>query len=154
MSSYFRHKCTVAKLINSTGMILCWDVNKLFSSCFVNYSYTSYSNMKSINFWDKTPCSPLGVNRHSGFPAGRLFCLPPACLLVYCWTYFFDPKDGGDIFLSKRLLALSGLHGAISQKLILFITTAVKTSNPTYRNMFHISVVFIYLSSLSTIQII
>jgi hypothetical protein len=24
--------------------------------------------------------------------------LPPACSLV-CWTYFFDPEDGGDMFL-------------------------------------------------------
>jgi hypothetical protein len=29
-------------------------------------------------------------------------------------------------------LKLDGLHGVISQKMILFITTAVKTSNPTY----------------------
>jgi hypothetical protein len=28
-------------------------------------------------------------------------------------------------------LTLNGLHGVVSQKLILFITTAVKTSNPT-----------------------
>jgi hypothetical protein len=27
-------------------------------------------------------------------------------------------------------LKLNGLHGVISQKMILFITTAVKTSNP------------------------
>jgi hypothetical protein len=32
----------------------------------------------------------------------------------------------------KRRLTLNGLHGVISQKLIFFITTAVKTSNPTY----------------------
>jgi hypothetical protein len=31
----------------------------------------------------------------------------------------------------KRRLKLNGLHGIISQKMILFITTAVKTSNPT-----------------------
>jgi hypothetical protein len=30
-----------------------------------------------------------------------------------------------------RRLKLNGLHGVISQKMILFITTAVKTSNPT-----------------------
>jgi hypothetical protein len=28
-------------------------------------------------------------------------------------------------------MKLNGLHGAISQKMILFIATAVKTSNPT-----------------------
>jgi hypothetical protein len=26
-------------------------------------------------------------------------CLPPACLLVSFWTYFFNPEDGGDMFL-------------------------------------------------------
>jgi hypothetical protein len=31
-------------------------------------------------------------------------------------------------------LALNGLHGVISQELILFITTAVKTKNPTIHN--------------------
>jgi hypothetical protein len=38
--------------------------------------------------------------------------------------------DGGDI-PSKRRLQLNRLHGVTSQKMILFITTAVKTSNPT-----------------------
>jgi hypothetical protein len=42
--------------------------------------------MKSIFFWNMTPCSSLTLN---------------------------------------------GLHGVISQKKILFITTAVETSNPT-----------------------
>jgi hypothetical protein len=28
----------------------------------------------------------------------RAISLPPACSLV-CWTYFFDPEDGGDMFL-------------------------------------------------------
>jgi hypothetical protein len=32
----------------------------------------------------------------------------------------------------RRLVQLNGLHGVISQKTILFITTAVKTSNPTW----------------------
>jgi hypothetical protein len=31
----------------------------------------------------------------------------------------------------KRRLQLNRLHGVISQKMILFITTAVKTPNPT-----------------------
>jgi hypothetical protein len=43
-----------------------------------------------------------------------------ACLLV-CWTYFFDPEDGGDV-TPKRRLKLNGLHGVISQKMILFIS--------------------------------
>jgi hypothetical protein len=35
---------------------------------------------------------------------------------------FFDPEDGSDIFLR---------NGVTSQKTVLFITTAVKTSDPT-----------------------
>jgi hypothetical protein len=31
----------------------------------------------------------------------------------------------------KRRLTLNGLHGVISQKMVLFITTAVRTSNHT-----------------------
>jgi hypothetical protein len=29
-------------------------------------------------------------------------------------------------------LTLNGLHGVISQKIVFFITTGVRTSNPTY----------------------
>jgi hypothetical protein len=51
--------------------------------------------------------------------------------------YFFDPEDGGDMFLRNVGLQLNGLHGVTSQKMILFITTAVKISNPTFiRNVF------------------
>jgi hypothetical protein len=68
--------------------------------------------MKSIVFWDMTPCSPLSVNRRFGRTyrshlQGRRnkFNKKPASkqvasyLLVSCWTYFFDPEDGGDMFL-------------------------------------------------------
>jgi hypothetical protein len=36
---------------------------------------------------------------------------------------------------AKRRLKLNGLHGVISQKMMLFITTVVKTSNPTMYNL-------------------
>jgi hypothetical protein len=84
--------------------------------------------MKSINFWNIMPCSLLTVNRRfggtyrlhlqgsrisqvrnqreagntqssKGFSQQISDNLPPACLLVSCWTYFFDPEDGGDMFL-------------------------------------------------------
>jgi hypothetical protein len=41
-----------------------------------------------------------------------------------------DPEDGADMFLRRRL-KLNWLHGVMSQKMILFITTAVKTSKST-----------------------
>jgi hypothetical protein len=66
--------------------------------------------MKSIIFWDITPCSPFSVNRRFG----GTYCLhlqgrknklgkkqAPAFTLISCRTYFFDPEDGGDMFLRK-----------------------------------------------------
>jgi hypothetical protein len=44
---------------------------------------------------------------------------------------FFEPEDGSDMFLRNFSLLFNGLHGFVSQKIELFITTAVRTSNPT-----------------------
>jgi hypothetical protein len=41
----------------------------------------------------------------------------------------FDPEDGGDTFLRNVLLTFNEPHGAISQKIVLFITNVVRTSN-------------------------
>jgi hypothetical protein len=41
---------------------------------------------------------------------------------------FFYPEDGGDVS-PKRRLTFNGLHDVISQKIIVFITTALRTSN-------------------------
>jgi hypothetical protein len=52
------------------------------------------------------------------------------CLLAgFLLGLFFDPEDGGDMFLLN--VCFTGLHGVISQKMILFMTIAVKPSNPT-----------------------
>jgi hypothetical protein len=55
--------------------------------------------------------------------------LPPAFTLVFWSTYFFYSEDGGDMFSETSVD--NGLHGVISRKMVLFITTAVRTSNPT-----------------------
>jgi hypothetical protein len=47
----------------------------------------------------------------------------------------------------KHRLTLNGLHGVISQKMILFITTAVRTSNPIYFNILHPVVCNYYTSN-------
>jgi hypothetical protein len=39
--------------------------------------------------------------------------------LVSCWTYIFIPEEGSDVF-PKRRLTLNGLHGVVSQKIVLF----------------------------------
>jgi hypothetical protein len=73
---------------------------------------------KSTIFWDITPCSPLRVNRRFG----------------ETWDMFL-PEDGSLLCNSslpppERRLALNGPHGATSQKMVVFITTAVRTANP------------------------
>jgi hypothetical protein len=47
-------------------------------------------------------------------------CYRPVILLG-----LFDPEDGGDIFL-RNVSWLNGLYGVISQKIVLFITTAIE----------------------------
>jgi hypothetical protein len=85
--------------------------------------------MKSIIFWDMTPCSPLSFNRRFGGTyrlhlQGRRngFSKPASKVASWRWRRYVPPK---------RRLKPNRLHGIISQKMILFITTAVKTSNPT-----------------------
>jgi hypothetical protein len=75
--------------------------------------------VKSIYFWDMTPCSPLCCARRFG-GTYRLHLQGRKR-----WRRQVPPK---------RRAQLNGLHGVISQKLILFITTGVKTSNPTRAN--------------------
>jgi hypothetical protein len=51
-------------------------------------------------------------------------------LLVSCSAYSWTLKMKAT-FPLKRRLTFKGLHGVISQEIELFITTAVRTSNPT-----------------------
>jgi hypothetical protein len=41
---------------------------------------------------------------------------------------FIDPENGNGIFY-RNMLVFTCLHGAISKEMIVFITTAVRTSN-------------------------
>jgi hypothetical protein len=66
-------------------------------------------DMTSSVFWDITPCSPLKVDRRLG-----------ETYLIHLQGYV-PPK---------RRMTFRGLQGVISQKIVLFITTAVSTSNP------------------------
>jgi hypothetical protein len=61
--------------------------------------------MKDTIFWDITPCSPLKVNRSFGGKyrlhlQGRKISLLGTCFHAsFLLGLFFDPKDGGDMFL-------------------------------------------------------
>jgi hypothetical protein len=90
--------------------------------------------MKSIIFWDMTPCSPLSVSRRFGEtyslhlqgrrnkfskkPASKLLA---TCLLDgFLMKLFLRPWKWRRYVPPKRRLTLKGLHGVISQKMILF----------------------------------
>jgi hypothetical protein len=60
--------------------------------------------------------------------------MPISCLL----GLVFNPEDEGRHIPLKRWLVYNGLHGAISQKILLFITTAVKNSNATQQSNIYI----------------
>jgi hypothetical protein len=71
-----------------------------------------------------SPPSSGSKNKPSMKPAQLDTCFQAGFFL----GLFFDPENGGDMFF---LLTFNGLHGAISQKIELFITAAVGTSNST-----------------------
>jgi hypothetical protein len=77
-------------------------------------------DIKRSLFWKSTdvseePPAVLATCFHAGFLSGL----------------FFHPEDGGDIFPTKRRLTFNGPQSFISQKIELFIATAVRTSDRT-----------------------
>jgi hypothetical protein len=87
----------------------------------------STSYLKSIIFWDMTPCSLLRCNLRFG-GTYRLHLQGrrkhSACHLLTCWfllKLFLRPRRWWRYVPPKRRLHLNRLHGVISQKMILFI---------------------------------
>jgi hypothetical protein len=93
--------------------------------------YLTFCHLKSTIFWDITPCSLLIVNRLIGgtrCSACHLLSRWFLCRLIlrpWRWRRYVPPK---------RRLTFNGLH-IISQKIVRFITTIVRTSDPTYCHM-------------------
>jgi hypothetical protein len=77
--------------------------------------------LKSTIFWDITPCSLLKVNRRFG----------GTYRLHLQGRKISRARNQSESRWQATTLTLNGLHGVISQKMVLFITTAVRTSNPT-----------------------
>jgi hypothetical protein len=126
-------KLTVARLLNklptfhSNLQVVCAP-SQINTAHTLKHNSASRSilTMKSYVFRDITSCSPVKVNRRFG-GTHRLY-LPPDFMLVSCSAYFSALKM--EAVPPKRRLTLNGLHGVISQKVVLFITTAVRTSKP------------------------
>jgi hypothetical protein len=142
------HGVTSQKTSFSNLICGCVDRIKLHTSNLIIVKRNSI-------FWDTTPCSPLKVNRRFGGTC-RLHlqsrkisrarhqrgsrrqnrrCLLPAYLLVLA-DFFLRPWKWRRYATPKRRLQLSRLHGVISQKMVLFITTAVRASNPIEWSIF------------------
>jgi hypothetical protein len=81
---------------------------RFFNIYILGFEVLTAVVMKSSVFWDITPCSPLKVNqrfrgtccfhhrREAGSKQNSTCCLPHVGFLL---GLFFDPEDGGDIFL-------------------------------------------------------
>jgi hypothetical protein len=100
-----------------------WDHSKCWFR-FLENKLPKLSKMKSILFWDMVPSSPLSFNRRFGGTS------PPSSGSKEYVQQKPASKQMEAICPPKLWLKLNGLHGVISQ-MIHFITTAVKTSNPT-----------------------
>jgi hypothetical protein len=92
---------------------------------------------KQLNKRDTTPCSPSKVNRRFG-GTSLPFAGQKKKPSKYCHLFshggflglFFRPWRWRRCTPSKRRFTFNGLHGIVSHKIVLFINTAVRTSNP------------------------
>jgi hypothetical protein len=111
--------------------------------------------LNSTIFWDITPCSPLNFNLRFGETyrlhlQGRRISQVinqqnqnPACHLLSLWflaRLSLRPWRWRRYVSPKRRLTLNGLHDVISQKIALFITTAVRIPNPTSNSFYYVMV--------------
>jgi hypothetical protein len=95
--------------------------------------------MSLLSSWSK--------NKLSNKPAWKQLALLATCFHAgFLLGLFFDPEDGDDVPLKPRLI-FNGLHGVISQKIVFFITTAVRTSNPTYYKFLYDKIVRTYVQT-------
>jgi membrane protein YdbS with pleckstrin-like domain len=100
----------VSKCINSWifyAILFYLSDSSIYLLYFIGFEVFTAVVMKSIIFWDMTPCSPLSFNQQTRLLAGflNLFLRP------WRWRRHVPPK---------RRLKLTGQHGVISQKMILF----------------------------------
>jgi hypothetical protein len=116
----------------------------------ITNTHATIEELKSTIFWDITQCSPLSTDVSEEHIASilRVEEISPArnqrarrwqagFPLVYCWI-FLRPWGWRRYVPPKRRWTLNGLHGVISQKMVLFVTTAMKTSNPNRRIVGHV----------------
>jgi hypothetical protein len=108
------------------------------SQCSRSQLWLTLIIIKNTTFWDITPCSPLKVNRRfqrnisPPSSGSKKLCVPRWFLT----RLILRPLSRRRHVPPKRRLTFNGLHCVISQKIELFLTTAVRTSNPTWLYQF------------------
>jgi hypothetical protein len=110
---------------------------KLHETTYQGRKRTCYISKSSV-FWDIMPCSPLKNNQSFGgifrlHLLGRssvCYLLHTCSSLAYSttlkWRQYFPPKSR---------CTFHGLHDVIPQEIELCTTTAVRTSNPTWKHL-------------------
>jgi hypothetical protein len=95
----------LARMLPSCYVVIRWNIFKRTIFVFGFEVFTAVV-MKSIIFWDVTPCSLLSCHLLTCWFLMKLFLLP------WIWRRYVPPK---------RRLQLNRQHGVTSQKMILFI---------------------------------
>jgi hypothetical protein len=99
--------------------------------------------MLQLRFEDRYPLNtsqkpPLYIVLTGPISSTIFWDITQACHLLSRWflaELILSTLKMGRYVPPKRRLTLNGLHGVISQKIALFITTAVRTSNRLTRNL-------------------
>jgi hypothetical protein len=121
------------------------EKNEMYILCPLHFFHKTYSfevikqkelwRVSSSGIWCRVVCwVATDVSEEHIASLFRVEEIFSACHLLTCWfllKLFLRPWSWRRYIPSKRRLQLNRLHSIISQKMILFITTAVKTSNPT-----------------------
>jgi hypothetical protein len=113
---------------------------------------TTRKIMKSAICWDTMPCSSFKVIRHFGgiycihFQGRGIRWTRYQCESRYLIRLIPRPWRWRRYVLPKRRLTFNGLQD-ISQKIVLFITTAVRISHSTGKFLFLYTLIFRFLNS-------
>lgn len=111
---------SVCRTVSKHDALLC-------SGYWLSYGPTDRFVNKSSIFCDITPFTPLKVNRLFRRTAMLVTCF----YTVFLLGLFFNRENGGNMFL-HNVVDQQWTTRLISQKTVLFITTALNTSNPIF----------------------
>jgi hypothetical protein len=102
------------------------ETGKYTTGNIIEFAFENHGNFEK--FWNIKPCSALKVN----WRFGGTCCLA----LLSRWLllrFILRPWRWRCRLPPKRRLTCNGPHGIISPKIVLFIITAVRTSNPAWK---------------------